>query len=351
MSKTIIRWGALLLCLLLFAGCGGSSPTTSTSSHHSTPPPFTPTPSVPSAGTISATISGLGAISQPNDGYGMAADSTAVWVYNGETGNLFRIDPKTNQIVATISVGLGCPPHAPCGQVAIGQGAVWVMAGAASKLVRVDPQTNQIVATIPFPVAQNPSLNVYVTPGAVWVTDYYDNTIFRLDPQTNKIASVLTPIAGPTGVAFAAGSLWECEAHNTAHGLTRLDLATMQVQAQIDVSVNGQYIYCVGLIALDQSVWVVATDSQNSLLERIDPTTNKVAGTAPIPGTQGAGFAADAQGAWTLDGQGGLTRFDPQSGKLVGQLALTGGLGVAVGAGAVWVAKSDGTLLRITPAA
>ena len=45
---------------------------------------------------------------------------------------------------------------------------------------------------------------------------HYDNTIFRLDPQTNKITSVITPVAGPTGVSFGAGSLWESEAHNSA---------------------------------------------------------------------------------------------------------------------------------------
>src|SRR5215472_17388027 len=312
MSKHLMKWVALLAVALVLAACGSRTTTGGTPTATPLPPTATSAPLV-SAGTISARIPGLVMLLQQNDLYGIAADSTAVWVYNGETGNLFRIDPKTNQIVATISVGLGCPHHAPCGQVAIGQGAVWVMAGAVSKLVRVDPQTNQIVASIPFPVAQNPSLNVYVTPGAVWVTDYYDNTVFRLDPQTNKITSVLTPLAGPTGVVFAAGSLWEGEAHNTEHGLTRLDPTTMQVQALVDVSVNGQYIYCLGLLGLDQAVWVLAGDGENVVLERVDPTTNKVAATAAPPGTQGSGFAADAQGVWALDEQGGLYRLDPQS--------------------------------------
>jgi virginiamycin B lyase len=350
MNKHLRKWIALLALALSLAACGSGTETTS---GPPTATPITPTatsaPLVP-AGTISAMIAGMGAITGHYNGYGMAADSTAVWVYNGETGNLLRIDPQTNQVVATLSVGLGCPPHAPCGGVALGQGAVWVMAGAASRLVRVDPQTNQIVATIPFPVAQNPSLNVFVTPGAVWVTDYYDNTIFRIDPQTNKIASVLTPLAGPTGVAFAAGSLWEAEAHNSPDGLTRLDPATMQVQAQIDVSDNGQYSYCLGVIALDQAVWVLAGDGQTSILERIDPTTNKVAATAPPPGSQPSGFAADAQGAWQLDSQGGLYRLDAHSGQAVGVVAFPGGLGLALGAGSVWVTRGDGTLLRITPA-
>jgi streptogramin lyase len=297
-------------------------------------------------------IAGMGPISAQYDTYGMAADSTAAWVYNGETGNLFRIDPKTNSIVATIPVGLGCAPHANCGGVALGQGAIWVMASAAGKLVRVDPQTNQIVATISYPIVKDPpqALNVFVTPGAVWVTDYYGGAIFRIDPQTNKQVAVFTPVAGPTGVGFGAGSLWECEAHNTAHGLTRLDPATMQVQAQIDVSDNGRYVYCLGLIALDQAVWVVAGDGENVVMERVDPATNKLAATAPPPGAQGTGFAADAQGVWALDVQAGLYRLDPQSGQAVGVVALSGGLGLAVGAGAVWVVKSDGTLLHITPA-
>src|SRR5215471_4307772 len=124
------RWVALLLIALLFSTCASS---TSTSKTGGTPTaiPITPTATsapLSSAGTISAMIPGMGAITQQYDGYGIAADSTAVWVYNGETGNLFRIDPKTNQIVATIPVGLGCAPHANCGQVALGQGAVWVMA-------------------------------------------------------------------------------------------------------------------------------------------------------------------------------------------------------------------------------
>jgi DNA-binding beta-propeller fold protein YncE len=350
MNKPLRKWVALLAVALVLAACGSS--TTKTGGTPTTIP-ITPTATsatLSPAGTISAMIPGIGAITGQNDGYGMAADSTAVWVYNGETGNLLRIDPKTNQIVATIPVGLGCPLHAPCGEVAIGQGAVWVMAGAVSKLVRVDPQTNHIVATIPFPVAQNPSLNVFVTPGAVWVTDYYDNTIFRIDPQTNKITSVLTPEAGPTGVAFGAGSLWLCEAHNTP-GLTRLDPATMQVQAQIDVSGNGQYIYCLGLLALDQGVWVLADDGETVVLERIDPATNKVAATiASFPGTQGTGWTADAQGVWALDKQGGLYRLDPQSGQAVGVVAFSGGIGLTLGAGSVWVTKGDGTLVRITPA-
>jgi streptogramin lyase len=340
---------ALLVCALLVAGCGGNSPNTTQSVH---PPTITPASSLPSAGTISATIPGLGALSKPYDGYRVAADNTAVWVYNPDTGDLLRIDPTTNQIVATIAVGPGC--DVGCGAVAIGQGAVWVAADGASKVVRIDPQTNKIVATIP--ITPNKGLQVFVTPGAVWVTDFLANTIFRIDPATNKVVSTLTNQQGANGVAFSAGSLWLCNAHASPTVLVRLNPTTMQVQAQIDLTVQGQFLNCAGMIALAQAVWVGAvagppSNGTTAELERINPTTNQVDATAPIPGANNTGFAADAQGVWLLDFQMGLIQFNPQTAQVARRLALTGGVGMALGAGAVWVAKGDGTLLRITPTA
>ena len=332
----------LLLWPLIGAACGSSAsqagapltPTVTT----------TPTPSLPAAGTISATIPGLEALSG-HAVYGIAADDTAVWVYNGETGKLLRIDPKTNTIVATIAVGPGCNQF--CGGVAIGQGAVWVAENSASKVVRLDSATNKVVAIIPIPTHQAVG-GIFVTPGAVWVADYYANTVYRINPKTNTIVATLTNQPGTDGIAFADGSLWLCEAHRDK-GLVRLNPTTYQVQAQIDVSDN-QGLECIGLAALGRVVWVTPSDGATSVLERIDPTTNQVSVTASIPGTPVGGMVvADAQGEWLLDLQTGLFRCDPQSGQLVGALAQSGGLGLASGAGSVWVAKSDGTLLRVTP--
>jgi YVTN family beta-propeller protein len=97
-----MRWVVLLLCVLAFAACGSSTSQTGGQGATTVPPPATP---LPSAGTVSATISGLG----PNSLYDqvLAADDTAVWVHNGGAGTLVRVDPKTNAVVATIPVGHG----------------------------------------------------------------------------------------------------------------------------------------------------------------------------------------------------------------------------------------------------
>jgi YVTN family beta-propeller protein len=328
MKQHAITRGALLVCCtLLFAGCG------------SAPGPTTPSRS--SVGTISATIHGLGALSDPIDTYGIAADDTAVWVYNGESGKVIRIDPKTNRVVATIAVEAGCAPGAPCGTVAIGQGAVWVGSGAGGTVSRIDPQTNQVVALLPY------GASVCVSPGAVWVANFFLNALIRVDPLTNRAVATLSNQPGAGAVSFGAGSVWLVNLHTTANSLTRIDPATNQVQQQIDVT-TSQGLEAFQVVALDQAVWVVASDgSTTTALERIDPATNAVSVSVEVPGIW---LAANEQGVWGL-AEAGLIRFNPQTAQVEGRLALTDGVGIAVGAGSVWVAKDDGTLLRITPAA
>jgi YVTN family beta-propeller protein len=326
-----------LLCVLLLAACG-SSATTGNSHPHSTP-----TPSQPSVGTVSATIPGLGTLSDPYS-FAIAADDTAVWVYNGESGKVIRVDPKTNQVVATIAVGQGCIRGVMCGYVAIGQGAVWVTSGSAGTVTRIDPQTNQAVATISFGPNAGPSVSV--SPGAVWVANYGLNSLSRIDPLANRVVATLPNQPGAGATSFGAGSLWMCNVHGDTDGLVRVDPATNKVQAQLDVSAN-QGLEGYQVMALAQAVWVVASDGTTTALERIDPATTTVSVSAEVPGI---GLAADEQGVWGLSSQG-LLRFNPQTAQVEGRLMLQGGAGIALGAGSVWVAKSDGTLLRITPTA
>jgi streptogramin lyase len=257
--------------------------------------------------------------------------------------------------VATISVGPGCDRCG--GNVSLGQGAVWVdreAFGRAHDIVtRIDPRTNKVVATIDVASPGQSATSVFATPGAVWVLDYYAGLVRGIDPQTNKLVFVtaLSDESGPLTMSYGAGSLWLCN-YQADLGLQRLDPTTLQVQAQIDVS-QGQGFGCVGAIALDQAVWVLAKgpEGEPALIERVNTTTNRVSAAAPPPeGSTNGGLAADAHGVWYLDAQLGLIRLDPRSGKAVAQLAMTDGAGLALGDGSVWVANTEGILSRITPA-
>src|SRR5262249_53501422 len=172
------------------------------------------------------------------------------------------------------------------------------------------------------------------------------------DPQTNKVVATIPHQLGTTGVSFGAGSVWTCNHHSDKAGLVRLDPQTNQVQAQINPA--GDLGYCMNVVELAQAIWTTSfinEEPATSLLERIDPATNTVKATIPVQGIVPRPLAADAQGVWVFSPTEGLYRIDPTTNRLAGLLAIQGLTGVGVGAGSVWATKSDGTLLRITPAA
>jgi YVTN family beta-propeller protein len=278
---------------------------------------------------------------------GLAASDTAIWVHNAVAGTLVRIDPRTNKLVTTIPVGHGS------GGVALGEGAVWVANPEEGTVSRIDPQTNRVVATVKI-APQRVVQAITVSPGAVWVSQYEQDALVRIDTQTNRVVATIPQQAGITGVSFGAGSVWTCNHHNDIHGLGQLNLQTNKVQAQL--AVGGQPSQtCAAVVALAaQTVWTtshgdVDPNTSSTTLTRLDAATQTIVTTISVPKTIAYHFAATEQGVW-LYGETGVYRVDPTTNRLVGQLDIQDVFGIALGAGAVWVSKGDGTLLRITPA-
>jgi len=92
---------------------------------------------------------------------GIAVGAGAVWVTNQLGDSVSRIDPATNRVVETITVGRG-----PVG-IAVGLGAVWVANSLDGTVSRIDPRANEVVDTTKIGGAPG---YVTVGPGAVWVT-------------------------------------------------------------------------------------------------------------------------------------------------------------------------------------
>jgi YVTN family beta-propeller protein len=343
MKLRTLRWAALLLCALVFAGCGSTTggPTAPTAPTG----PVNPG-SLPSAGTVIATLSGIGGAIPAGFIYGIAVDDTAVWVHNTAQATVVRVDPRTNQVVAAIPVGHGL------GDVRLGAGFVWVVNHDDGTVSKIDPQTNTVVATIALP----PPLGFLgATPGAVWVANRRQGKVMKLDPQTNKVVATIAIADGPAWMTYAAGSLWVCDLEAEQYGVTRVDPTTNTMVAQIDVG-SSQGYKCGGITASDDgAIWAVLQDSSQTYdlgLVRIDPATNKVVATLLIPQNNlTSAIAADAQGVWYTQPELGLIRISPKTNQAVGFLKMSGATGVAVGAGAVWVLNSDGDLMRVTPAA
>jgi hypothetical protein len=143
----------------------------------------------------------------------------SLWVCSrggGQMG-LTRIDPQTNHVLAQIDVGNG--QGYQCNAVLATSEGVWseiynTHTNRTDVLERIDPATNQVVATIhlqtdlasQLPV--NASAQFTVDTWGVWVcveTDT-DHFLLRIDAETNKFAGKLDQLCG--GVVSSVGLEW-----------------------------------------------------------------------------------------------------------------------------------------------
>ena len=221
----------MLLTILLLSGC---QPATPLSNVQSTDSPtatvrasLVETPAV-DQDRIAARLE----LASPSN---MTAGDGFLWVISG--GSITRIDPNTNQIV-----GDPIRPGISMEDVAFGDGSLWVTTVASGDLgapseedavSRIDPQSGEILATAR--VERGP-MSLAFTPEAVWVVHFgmSGDTVVRIDPQTNQIVGdpIQTGLA-PLSVAVGEGSLWV--ANHDVHTITRIDLATNRVVANITV--------------------------------------------------------------------------------------------------------------------
>jgi len=188
----------------------------------------------PSSSTIqrvdSATNELTGQIQLTGDGVSaIAADDQAVWVEviqdrsdqgQQNLASLVRIDPQTNDVVATIPLD-GFSGYDD--EIAIGAGSVWVagvnLTGPSEErgadLVRVDPTTNTISAVLPVS-----AFSVRAGADAVWVTspaDGVNDSLHKpeswvareIDPITNEVSAPIPLPGNVSGVlAVSTEGVW-----------------------------------------------------------------------------------------------------------------------------------------------
>lgn len=103
-----------------------------------------------------------------------------------------------------------------------------------------------------------------------------------------------------------------------------------------------------GAVAVDgSSVWVA--NSGDGTVSRIDATTNQVIATIDV-GARPTHLTADSNGVWVTNPEG-LQRIDPATNRVVQTLPLPVGLGDVVldTDGCLWVSLTDGTVRRLHP--
>ncbi len=90
--------------------------------------------------------------------------------------------------------------------VVFGSGSVWVLNGNTGTVSRVDPALDAVTATVPR-VSLNP-IRIVAGMGGVWVADAYDDALKRIDPVTARVTRSV-PVGGlPTSLAAGRTGVW-----------------------------------------------------------------------------------------------------------------------------------------------
>lgn len=255
----------------------------------------------PATNEIVATVELPGRLCQ-----GIGASADAVWACGPD--GLVRIDPATNAVVAEV------PFHAALAvtRIASGAGSVWAFATATvgpDTIVRVDPATNEVTATIPLGhVAGTMAFGF----DALWVTSPTDDVLLRIDPTTNAVEDWAPSIEGAGQVAVGTDALWVtlygehgAQAPERAPTIVRIDPGTGDVTAQIDAGTGLEDSS--GIVANGDGIWVRGTDP---FLVRIDPETAELVDR--IDGDHGTGDVTVAFGSvWATSEHGRVMRLTP----------------------------------------
>jgi virginiamycin B lyase len=345
-----LRVGAAVLGAVAVLAVAGRITSPQAPAARSPPTPITtPAPTTTSAPAQQLPLPERWATAQIEVGHGggpLVFAAGSLWVGAWRDGQVARVDPRSNRVVARFPAG---GPN-PAG-LAVGAGTIWVTHPDTDEVVRLDPTTGRVVARIklgplPFQVAPAdrrflPSL-VAVGAGAGWVATAR-GAVARIDAASNRVVAVITLLPGrPAAIAIAAGSVWVATG---GEGLARIEAATNRLLETIRLDLYAERVAVGG-----RAIWVggPTTDPIVEIagaVARIDPATGGVREIIPTGLPVGLAAAAGAVLVTEPDTVGGaLECIDPE--RLPAAMTLQPALGeLAVGGGAVWIADRRGSLV------
>lgn len=209
----------------------------------------------------------------------------SLWVANCKGGEVYRIDPRAANVLATIPVGLG-----PSGElnVVAGAGYVWAPNETTGKIAKIDPATNTVAATIG--VAPGTS---YLAFGfdALWAVSGKGETLQRIDPQTDAVTNTITLGETPGFLAAGEGAVWVQEQGDGT--VARIDPATVAVTGRVKV---GENLKWGDIDTGGGKVWLRTTDDQ--MFAVIDAQSLEILARAGKPSGSGA-LRYTPTGVWT----------------------------------------------------
>ena len=277
----------------------------------------------------------------------VAAGGKFVWVYDWNDHTLRAVDSRTNTVKRIVSIG-GFPPGTG-NALAADSGGAWALSSKEGSGVLTRASWGYEFPK-DFRLDYRP-LAVAAGAGAVWVaaSSPTAEVVLRIDPATGKVLhTVKLPGAEIRSIAVGEGAIWTLQSGT----ITRLDPATGGITRRVSLPANQ-----VGQVAAGEgAVWATLQEpSGGNALARLDLRTFRVSNTPMPKGENTATLSRVSvdKGAVWWDGadNGNVWRVDPETGKIVSTVHLTGGLrsttdilpvSIAAGADGVWVTVGFG---------
>ena len=227
--------------------------------------------------------------------------------------------------------------------------SVWVTTGRADHVVQMVEATNEVGFIVDV---ARPCSGLAEGFGSVWAPSCKDHAVMRVDPATGKVVAKIAadPANSEGGITVGDGAVWivakPSVVAKTTPTLVRIDPATNAVVKSFPLpseSENPMYS--------DGFIWV-SSYGHDQLL-KVDPATGKVLKAIPV-GPKPRFLTAGAGSIWTLNqGDGTVSRVDATTGNVVATIAcgVPGGGGeITFGDGFVWATMFDFPLTKIDPA-
>src|SRR5215510_14738112 len=221
----------------------------------------------------------------------------SVWVSNAPKNSVVRIDPKSNKVIGSVTVG-----NKPCSGLATGIGSLWVPICGDQTLARVDLKEGKLTGSIPIGIADAEG-GLATGADSVWIVTDKKGTLARIDPATNKVVAEIQVPPGSFTVAFGEGAVWVTGTETNV--LTRIQPDTNLVIETIPVGKAPRFLTIGGGF-----IWTL--NQANGDVSKVDPKTNKVVDTIEVGVPGPGGEIAYGEGSvWVTSFEFPISRIDP----------------------------------------
>jgi outer membrane protein assembly factor BamB len=240
-----------------------------------------------------------------------AVDADALWIADATTGDVIRLDPVDGTEVARIPTGVEVLENrfrqpmlegeartfAEIGGIVSTGDAVWV-GDKGGAVMRIDPSTNEIVATLEVPY--RPDL-LRVEGDRLLAVDPLGGKAAVIDTDDGTVLHEFTPLEDLAGAGLYNGAAYFQDA--VTGTVTRIDLATGEQLASAaregPLDPSSQPVLPTGLAVSAAGVLVDSTTEPDSI-HVLDPVTLEEVGTLATTADQGEMALASDGSMWLV---------------------------------------------------